>query len=92
MGFASHYMTYSVPSTSTWCHLGGSYMHILYVFVPFCKMKACIILCCMIVLVLLTFSRTQQTDSGKDITSLAKRRYVGRLRYTDSYDDVVSDV
>ena len=42
---------YSVPSTSTWCHLGGSYIHILYVFVPFCKMKACIILCCMIVLV-----------------------------------------
>ena len=21
-------MTYSVPSTSTWCHLGGSYVHI----------------------------------------------------------------
>ena len=43
MGFASRYMAYSVPSTSTWCHLGGSYIHILYVFVSFCKMKACII-------------------------------------------------
>ena len=40
MGFASHYMAYSVPSTSMWCHLGGSYIHILYVFVPLCKMKA----------------------------------------------------
>ena len=28
VGFASHDMTYSVPSTSTWCHLGGSYVHI----------------------------------------------------------------
>ena len=24
----SYFMTYSVPSTSTWCHLGGSYVHI----------------------------------------------------------------
>ena len=36
----AHYMTYSVPSTSTWCHLGGSYIHISYVFITFCKMKA----------------------------------------------------
>ena len=32
MGFASHYMAYSVPSTSTWCHLGGSYIHIVCTF------------------------------------------------------------
>ena len=31
MGFASHYMAYSVPSTSTWCHLGGLHTHLVCV-------------------------------------------------------------
>ena len=39
MGFASHDMAYSVPSTSMWCHLGGGCKHIAHVFVTFCEMK-----------------------------------------------------
>ena len=82
MGFASHYMAYSVPSTSTWCHLGGSYVHSSHVYITFCKRKAYnewLLVLYLGKLEVIVMDCLAGTNGGsgrkrKDITSLAKRR------------------